>query len=82
MYRGGDQSILALVPADIAAKHKWFYLHDHDCQVHLAGTMERQSGQNSRWPYSQCFIVSRSQTASSLHFLQTDVIGREEGSGT
>ena len=26
------------------------------------------------------FLVSRSQTASSLHFLQTDVIGREEGS--
>ena len=32
---------------------------------------------------AQCVeVVLRSQTASSLLFLQTDVIGREEGSGT
>ena len=31
--------------------------------------------------HQQLALVSRSQTASSLHFLQTDVIGREEGSG-
>ena len=32
--------------------------------------------------YTIADLVSRSQTASSLNFLQTDVIGREEGSGT
>ena len=38
-----EYQFLALLPADIAAKHKRFYLHNHDGQVHLAGSMERQS---------------------------------------
>ena len=29
------ESILALVPADSAAKHKGFSLHNHEGQVHL-----------------------------------------------
>ena len=32
------ESVLALAPADIAAKYKGFYLHNHDGQVHLKPT--------------------------------------------